>query len=253
MNPHRAPTGRLFDPGSTLSRHAWLDRDAEARFLAWLDGEPAPRLLGPLRGLTQRVSGSARRAEFGDGVAFVTEDDEALDRLVGGLAAAGRRRLAWFERPNWRNIALLLGCVLLLALGVRLGLPVVADRAAMAVPPALEARIGAMVFARMDGGAFTPSTLPSDRQAALQTLFAAVPRPPERARYQSAQSAVQHLGAAAGASLGTLLLDGADPTRLEGVPRIALFSMAITLLLPLGAAWVQGRLRAAPAPAAPLG
>jgi predicted MFS family arabinose efflux permease len=93
----------------------------------------------------------------------------------------------------------------------------------------------------------------SGANVALQTLFAAVPRPPERARYQSAQSAVQHLGAAAGASLGTLLLDGADPTRLEGVPRIALFSMAVTLLLPLGAAWVQGRLRAAPAPAAPLG
>ncbi|MFM2247632.1 MAG: hypothetical protein RL071_3706 [Pseudomonadota bacterium] len=93
----------------------------------------------------------------------------------------------------------------------------------------------------------------SGANVALQTLFAAVPRPPERARYQSAQSAVQHLGAAAGASLGTLLLDGVDPTRLEGVPRIALFSMAITLLLPLGAAWVQGRLRAAPAPAAPLG
>jgi len=93
----------------------------------------------------------------------------------------------------------------------------------------------------------------SGANVALQTLFAAVPRPPERARYQSAQSAVQHLGAAAGASLGTLLLDGTDPTRLEGVPRIALFSMAITLLLPLGAAWVQGRLRAAPAPAAPLG
>lgn len=174
MNPHRAPAGRLFDLGSTRPHPAWLDRDPDGRFLAWLDGEPAPRLLGPLRGLTQRVSGSARRAEFGDGVAFVTEDDEALDRLVGGLAAAGRRRLAWFERPNWRNIALLLGCVLLLALGLRLGLPVVADRAAMAVPPALEARIGAMVFARMDGGAFTPSTLPLDRQAALQALFARV-------------------------------------------------------------------------------
>jgi predicted MFS family arabinose efflux permease len=93
----------------------------------------------------------------------------------------------------------------------------------------------------------------SGANVALQTLFAAVPQASERARYQSAQSAVQHLGAAAGASLGTLLLDGGDPTRLVGVPRIAVFSMAVTLLLPLGAAWVQGRLRAAPAPAVPPG
>lgn len=174
MTPDRAPAGRLFAPGSTRPDPAWLDRDADGHFLAWVDGEAAPRLLGPLRGLTQRVSGSARRAEFGDGVAFVTEDDEALDRLVGGLAAAGRRRLAWFERPNWRNLALLLGGLLLLVLGVRLGLPVMADRAAMAVPTALEARIGAMVFAQMDGGVFVPSTLPPDRQAALQGLFARV-------------------------------------------------------------------------------
>ncbi len=172
MIPPSAPAGRLFDPGSTRPQSAWLDRDAEGRFLAWLDGKPRPRLLGPLRGLTQRVAGSARRVEFGDGTAFVTEDDEALDRLIGGFAAAGRRKLAIFERPRPWNLALLLGCLLLLALGLRLGLPVVADRAAMAVPPALEARIGAMVFARMGGGVFAPSTLPPERQAALQALFA---------------------------------------------------------------------------------
>lgn len=167
-----APAGRLFEPGSTSGRRAWLERDAEGRFLARFEGEAAPRPLGTLRGLTQRVTGSARRAEFADGAAFVTEDDEALDHLIGDLAATGRRRLAKFERPRWRNIALLLGCVLLLGLGLRIGLPVVVDRAAMAVPSALEARLGALVFAEMDGRVFAPTTLPPERQAALQALFA---------------------------------------------------------------------------------
>jgi predicted MFS family arabinose efflux permease len=83
----------------------------------------------------------------------------------------------------------------------------------------------------------------SGSNVALQTLFAAVPQPSERARYQSAQSAVQHMGAAAGASMGTLLLDAGDPARLVGVPRIAMLSIGLTLLLPLGAAWVQRHTR----------
>jgi len=169
-----APAGRLFEPGSTRALPAVLQRDAAGCFVARIEGAAAPRPLGALRGLTQRVAGSARRAEFADGTAFVTEDDEALDQMVGGLAAAGRRRLAWIERPRWRNLGLLLVCVVLLGLGVRVGLPVVADRAAMAVPEALEARIGATVFAQMEGGAFAPSALPPERQAALQALFARV-------------------------------------------------------------------------------
>lgn len=88
----------------------------------------------------------------------------------------------------------------------------------------------------------------SGANVALQTLFAAVPAPAERARYQSAQSAVQHLGAAAGASMGTLLLASGEATRLVGMPRLALFSMVITLLLPLGAAWVQRRSQAEAGP-----
>ncbi len=95
----------------------------------------------------------------------------------------------------------------------------------------------------------------SAANVAQQTLCTAVPGPAERARYQSAQSALQHMGAALGASIGTAILSS-DPENggsLIGMPILAMFSMTICMLLPPLAVWVKTSLAAQPEPLRPVG
>lgn len=82
----------------------------------------------------------------------------------------------------------------------------------------------------------------SVRMVALNTLTSKVPAPAERGRFMSGQSAVQHLASAVGAMVSTLLLHERPDHSLGGMPRLALFSMALTVFLPLLVVATQRRL-----------
>lgn len=79
----------------------------------------------------------------------------------------------------------------------------------------------------------------SFRNPALSTLASRVPRAAERARFQSTQSAVQHLASAGGALLSSALLESAEGGRLSGMWKVAAFSGAMSLGLPFLLAAVQ--------------
>lgn len=83
----------------------------------------------------------------------------------------------------------------------------------------------------------------SARAVALNTTTTKVPRPDERARYQSIQSAVQHMASGLGASLGSILLTVGPDGRLLGMPQLVTVSIVLALLLPPLLAMVQERLR----------
>jgi hypothetical protein len=68
-----------------------------------------------------------------------------------------------------------------------------------------------------------------------------VPRASERARFQSTQSAVQHLASAGGALLSSALLSTGDGGALVGMWKVAAFSGAMAVALPLLLAAVQPR------------
>jgi predicted MFS family arabinose efflux permease len=73
----------------------------------------------------------------------------------------------------------------------------------------------------------------STRNVATTSLATRVPAPQERARFLSAQSAVQHLAAAAGAALSTRLLAEGPDGRIAGMRGLALGAAGVALLLPL--------------------
>ncbi len=82
------------------------------------------------------------------------------------------------------------------------------------------------------------------RNVAYQTLTTRVPRPAERARFMSLQSAVQHIAAASGAVLSARVLSTAPDHSLVGMPTVAWISIAISLVLPVFVRTVEQRLRA---------
>jgi predicted MFS family arabinose efflux permease len=66
----------------------------------------------------------------------------------------------------------------------------------------------------------------------MQALSSRVPRPHERARFMSAQSAVQHSASAAGSMLASLMLTEQAGGKLAGMNHVAWLTAALAVLLP---------------------
>jgi predicted MFS family arabinose efflux permease len=101
----------------------------------------------------------------------------------------------------------------------------------------------------------------SFRSVPLSALSSRVPASHERARFMSVQSAVQHMSAAFGSVAGAQMLSELPDKRLDGIPQVALLTIAFSLALPLCLWSVEQRVRrrereratgaAAPAPVPP--
>lgn len=85
----------------------------------------------------------------------------------------------------------------------------------------------------------------SVRAVAMNALTSRVPPPSERARFMSAQSAVQHLSAALGAILSARILHERPGGGLEGMPAVAFVALVLSAMLPILMAKLSARLRPA--------
>ncbi|AUX42643.1 MFS transporter [Sorangium cellulosum] len=79
------------------------------------------------------------------------------------------------------------------------------------------------------------------RNVSHSTLTSKVPRPAERARFTSIQSAVQHLAAALAAFLSARMLHELPDKRLDGMRGVAALSIGFTLVFPLLFLFVERR------------
>lgn len=84
----------------------------------------------------------------------------------------------------------------------------------------------------------------SFRFVPIQALASQVPGPSERARYMSAQSAVQHMGSATGAVLATQILTERADGALVGMGELAWAAVATSIALPLLMVLVDRMVRA---------
>jgi predicted MFS family arabinose efflux permease len=82
------------------------------------------------------------------------------------------------------------------------------------------------------------------RGVPLNTLASRVPGPDVRARFMSAQNAVQHIASAFGAFGASVILSADDTGRLYGMQEVALFALALSLLVPFISAYVERGVRA---------
>ncbi|MBC7173654.1 MAG: MFS transporter [Polyangiaceae bacterium] len=85
----------------------------------------------------------------------------------------------------------------------------------------------------------------SFRVVPMQALASRVPSADERARFMSAQSAVQHFASAGGAMLASRMLATLPDGRLEGMPRVAWLSVTLAFTLPFILWRVESRVRSA--------
>jgi predicted MFS family arabinose efflux permease len=72
----------------------------------------------------------------------------------------------------------------------------------------------------------------SVRMVGLNTLTSKIPSPAERARFMSIQSAVQHMAAAVGAALSSVVLVERADRGLDGMDHVALLTAVLAIALP---------------------
>jgi predicted MFS family arabinose efflux permease len=135
------------------------------------------------------------------------------------------------------------------------------------VGAALTAGIGTVLFVSMLAATFvlelqwlpvmaifvTFMTSMAMRNVSLNTLSSRVPMPHERARFMSLQSAVQHIAAALGAMLSSIVLHELPDRHLQGMSTVATISIVLALALPIFLSLVERKLalRHQPAPPQP--
>jgi predicted MFS family arabinose efflux permease len=90
------------------------------------------------------------------------------------------------------------------------------------------------------------------RNVPYNTLTSRVPRPAERARFMSIQSAIQHLASAVGAFGAARMMTELPDRSLAGVERVAFVSMGLTAFVPLLLWTVERRVVSATVQPAPL-
>lgn len=170
--PARLP-GRYFDGRTSQLSKVLFSVDGPD---AVLEGDIERRCpLGELR-VSEPMRHVARRVTFPDG-AYLEFDDS---RQLNGLLLSTGHRDNWVARlaQSWRG-ALGAGAaaILVVALGYRFGLPVLASAVAHALPEKIERSIGSQTLDMLDARLLKPSRLPAARQSSIRERFAYL-RPP---------------------------------------------------------------------------
>lgn len=163
--------------GRSSRAHDVRVRVDDARVLH-LDGlePPVTHELATVR-IAPRLGDTVRSLTLPGGGKCETDDHTALaelERLTGrGRAGALLHGL----ESNWRA-ALGAAAVLLalIAVGVKWGVPLMAERLAMSIPPALAYDLGRGTLAMLDSTMLEPSRLPPARRAELEASFSRMAR-----------------------------------------------------------------------------
>lgn len=82
------------------------------------------------------------------------------------------------------------------------------------------------------------------RIVAINTLVSRIPDQSERARFMSAQSAVQHLASAAGAVLAVQMLSTGDGGVLIGMPAVGMLAVSLSVPVPICLWLIERRINA---------
>lgn len=120
-----------------------------------------------------RLGRGPRFIRFADGGRCEVADNTALDEVIATWAP--NRAGSWLHRleTSWPLVAIAI--VVLVAAGwatIRFGLPWAARHIAFALPASLTRQLGDQTLAALDKTMLKPSTLPAERQRALQAEFA---------------------------------------------------------------------------------
>jgi len=155
----RTPAKVRFTAGALLVELA--DRTGRPSRLRFQPGEV---------NLSSRLGNTTRSLQLPEHAKLETDDNDAVDRLAE--AWGGRKVRAHLLESSWR--AAIVAVATLAAMSAAFfvwGIPLLAERAAMAMPDELAYDLGQGTMAALDKSMFDASELPEERRSELQGRF----------------------------------------------------------------------------------
>lgn len=123
--------------------------------------------------ISPRIGNTPRYIEFPQGGQFETEDNDAIDAMLGELTAVKSGGFIYRIESAHRIILLMVVFVAMFAWGfVQYGVPYFSRELAMMLPADASRYLGQGVLETMDEHWFEPSQIDADRQSKLQDKFA---------------------------------------------------------------------------------
>ena len=162
--------GNYFTPGRSAPFEATLHVGNSGSQTVQIELTDGSAMAAEIKSISDRLGNTERRLEFEDGSAFLTFDNDGIDRI-----AFGRR--GWFSNVSRlegfhpRLLGFVILCVLLIAGFIRFGIPAAAKAAAWATPPGIAKIIDDSSLASMDRLLLKETGITPNRQAALQDNF----------------------------------------------------------------------------------
>jgi Zn-dependent protease with chaperone function len=127
--------------------------------------------------ISERIGSTPRVLRFVDGSACEVADNDAVDAALEQLDAVSPQHRVHRLESRW-HYALIAGLVLVLVAWatIQFGIPAAARHVAMALPASTDYALGRESLELLDRTMFEPTALPSARQEALRSRFAAMTR-----------------------------------------------------------------------------
>lgn len=164
--------GRYFD-GKTSAAYAvevTLFEDGGMQ-VAGADGVIRTARLANTR-VSERIGDTPRRLHFDDGATCELSDNDTLDAWLSHLGEHSlEHRVFRMERLWSFALIALLATGLATWLGIRYGVPLLAERAAMLLPTSVDERLGRESLQILDKAFLKPTALPPERQAEIRDDF----------------------------------------------------------------------------------
>lgn len=173
MNTEVAPIrGNWFDAGSSARHDAILDI-RQQQYTVLVDGSPVRS--GSLAdfSVSDRVGNIARRLSCTDGAMFETLENDRVDKaLQSADLTKGASSLTHRMESSWPLAIAAVAIIAIVSFATyRWGIPIAANRIAMALPVTINETVSKGALATMDRVAFSPSTVDSERQLEIQQQF----------------------------------------------------------------------------------
>jgi Zn-dependent protease with chaperone function len=121
--------------------------------------------------ISARVGSIPRELTFPDGSLFETNDNDAIDRLLGEDRNQTANAVNWLEQFRPRLLVIAGAAILLGVATYRLALPVLVEVAILVTPPIVPNVISSTTLQALDTTVFSPSNLQPSRQQEIRNGF----------------------------------------------------------------------------------
>jgi|TARA_Y100000310_G_C20688861_1_gene820904 Zn-dependent protease with chaperone function len=155
--------GVFFDGRTAASQQADIELDPSGSIVVRTENQNLEYDISEVR-ISSRLANTPRSFYFPDGAKCDSQENDRIDDFLASIGG-GEKSWVYLLESRWRYVAVItILTPLAIGLLVTFGIPVLAERAAMAIPASMDGPLSEQVLTSMDSTVFEPSTVSAERR-----------------------------------------------------------------------------------------